>query len=44
MKIIDKEIGKRVGGQDADMKANPKKLPEEDPILRNLNKFEESYE
>ncbi len=44
MKIIDREIGKRVGGQDAGMKANLKKLPEEDPILRNVNKFEESYE
>ena len=44
MKIIHKESVKRVGATDADMKANPKKLPEEDPILRNVNKFEESYE
>ena len=44
MKIIHKETVKRVGANDADMKANPKKLKEENPILRNANKFEESYE
>jgi hypothetical protein len=44
MKIIRKETVKRVGAKDANVKANPKKLKEENPILINVNKLEESYE
>lgn len=44
MKIIDKETGKRVGAKDVDVKAHSRKLKEEDPILRNANKSEESEE
>ena len=44
MKIIDKTTGKRVGAKDSDVKAHSKKLKEEDPILRNAAKNDESDE
>ena len=44
MKIINKETGKRVGSKDEDVKSHSKKLKEEDPILRNANKSDESEE
>lgn len=44
MKIINKETGKRVGSKDEDVKSHSKKLKEEDPILRNASKSDESEE
>ena len=43
MKIIDKKTGKRVGGKDREESDFKKKLKEEDPIIRNVEKgdFEE---
>ena len=40
MKIIDKETGKRFDAKDDDVKTHKKKLKDEDPILRNVDKEE----
>lgn len=40
MKIIDKKTGKRIGAKDSEVKQHTKKLKEEDPILRNVDKDE----
>lgn len=40
MKIIDRETGKRAGNKDSDVKDHKKKLKDEDPILRNIDKDE----
>ena len=38
MKIIDKKTGKRAGAKDSEVKDHKKKLKDEDPILRNIDK------
>lgn len=40
MKVIDKKTGKRVGAPDTEIKDHKKKLKDEDPILRNVDKDE----
>ena len=44
MKIIDKSTGKRVGAVDTETKQHKKKLKDEDPILRNVDKDEDLEE
>lgn len=38
MKIINKDTGKRVGAKDEEVKTHNKKLRDEDPILRNVDR------
>lgn len=40
MKVINKETGKRVGSKDEEVKGHSKKLKDQDPILRNVDKDE----
>lgn len=40
MKFINKETGRRVGSKDEEVKEHSKKLRDEDPILRNIDKEE----
>lgn len=40
MKVINKETGRRVGSKDEDVKEHSKKLKDQDPILRNIDKDE----
>jgi len=40
MKIIDKKTGKRAGKKDSEISDHKKKLKDEDPILRNIDKDE----
>ncbi|MFP5471092.1 MAG: hemerythrin domain-containing protein [Bacteroidia bacterium] len=44
MKIIDKETGKRVGSKNSEIKSINKKLKEEDPIVKNAEKDQETEE
>jgi hemerythrin-like domain-containing protein len=44
MKIIDKETGKRVGGKDSEVTDHKKKLKDEDPIIRTVEKSDDSSE
>lgn len=40
MKVINKETGRRVGSKDEALKEHSKKLKDQDPILRNVDKDE----
>lgn len=44
MKIINKGTGRRVGAKDEALKSHKKKLKEEDPIIVNVNKAEDTSE